>query len=219
MRKTVIALLLVVAMLMVSCKPGGAEVKEPTADEFFEAYYAQEAVRYVTESLVNAKDESGNIDKSNISLDTLTEAFTDASGLKRYSVTEVTEVTGNAKSKDEAENVVISFKYYTVSRTSKTTDWPDVSTYTNEPSTGVLAFSFKRNTETTEWTYKNIKLNFNPYKDGNTPSLNSTETTAFKDISITLDSETGKVASAAVAGVKLTGSEWTKVDAVLNVGH
>ena len=214
MRKTVIALLLVFAMLMVSCKPENT-VKEPTADEFLSSLYVVISCDSLTENLYKSLDSDGNIDKTKIGLVTVSDVFEDEEGLHRYTVTEITNATGTVKSEDEAENIVISFKYYVDSRESRQASWP--TTHEGEAETGVLAFSYKEADTSEGRAYSNLKLNFNPYKDGFAPSLKSEETTSFKAISFTFDKTREKLAdSASVEGVKLNDTEWAKVDPVIN---
>ena len=221
MRKTVIALLLVFAMLMVSCKPENT-VKEPTADEFLSSLYAAIVCEgLIYDPIVHEKaiDSDGNIIKDKVAAVALTNYLEDSEGLNRYHVTEITEVSGKVKSRYEAEDVVIRFKYYAESRENKQTEFKCNHTAENEK-TGVLAFSFKATETESETTYTNIKLNFNPYKDVSMPSVTSAETTSFKSISYTFDKTEGKLAdSASVEGVKLNDTEWAKVDPVINAGH
>jgi hypothetical protein len=166
--------------------------------------------------------------KEEIGLVTMSDVFEDQARLNRYRVTKITSFSGTVKSEDEAENVVIEFEYYPQTRTSKTESWPEIITDVNDakyvaPSTGTLAFSYKFNKVNNggvyEYTYSS-KLNFNPYKNGYAPTLDSAETTTFKDISITIDPNAEpSVTSASVEGVKLNDTEWAKVSAVINVGH
>ena len=210
MRKTVIALLLVIAMLFVSCKPENT-VKEPTAEEFLPSLYAKGICMDLLDILNKAKDDSGKIDTTKINVDdsdaSMSYVFQNIDELSRYHVTEVTSVTGTVKSEKEAENVVISFKYYRETRTEGG-EWP--TTHEGEASEGVVAFSITEEITGTEYNYSNIRLNFNPYKDGYTPSLNSAETKVFKSISF-VSSDGDKLDSASVEGVKLNDAELEKV--------
>lgn len=218
MRKIFIALLLVIAMVMVSCKPAEAEVKEPTADDFFTSFYAADACGDLTSNLFKSKGEDGNIDTSIVSTYSMSSVLEDSATLTRYHVTEVTEVTGTVKSEYEAENVVIRFKYCVETKENKSSEYKCNHNEENTKS-GVIAFSYKKEQTTKEMSYSNIKLNFNPYKDGNATSLNSEETTYFKSVTLTFGSDDKPVSSVEVDGVKLNDTEWAKVDAVINTGH
>ena len=230
MRKTVIAILLVIAMLFVSCSPnatenktpadggessGGAESKEPTAEEFFASFYAAVASEEFTYYLYQEKsyDSEGNVDKDKVSAIWTSNFFEDDTCLNRYTVTEITEASGTVKGRYEADNVIVKFKYYVESRETSTSDWP--KTHTGEEKTGGVALSFKYEETESGWAYSNIKLSYVPTRDGSLPALDNAEATSYKSISVTCGSD-GKATSASVDGVQLSDTEWAKVDAVIN---
>lgn len=225
MRKTVIAILLVVAMLFVSCSPNatenkksdGEETKEPTSEEFLTSYFASSACEWLAYEFISNKavDSEGNVIIDKFPKVALSYYFEGTDDLTRYHITEATEVSGTLKNRYDADNVIVKFKYYVESRENKDTDYTCNHTEANVK-TGFVAFSLKESYTETETTYSTIKLNFNPsYKDGDLPSLDSAEMTTFKNISYTTDT-TGKTTGGSVEGVQLSDTEWAKVDAVIN---
>lgn len=224
MRKTVIAILLVIAMLFVSCSPNatenkksdGEETKEPTAEEFLASYFASSACERLAYEFISNKaaDSEGNVIMDKVPKVALSNYFESNDNLTRYHITEATEASGTLKNRYDADNVIVKFKYYVESREDKEAGYTCNHTEA-DVKTGFVAFSLKESDTETETTYSTIKLNFNPYKDRDLPSLDSAEMTTFKNISYTTD-KTGKTTGGSVEGVQLSDTEWAKVDAVIN---
>ncbi len=225
MRKIIIVMLIVLAMLFVSCSPESRKEdakKEPTAEEFLTSFAAWVIPSDCTEKWLVSSDlgEGGKLNTTVVTADYLNEKIFEADGdaLKRLYVTEILSADGTVKkdstdSVHEANGVVIKFKYYVDTRTAIGSDWPE--THTGDEKEGYLAFSYKgsQSMDTAKGVMtveiSNLSLNFNPMTVEDVPSVDSSKVTAFKNISF--QRNTSGYVGASVDGVQLSQEEFNKV--------
>lgn len=230
MRKTVIALLLVIAMLFVSCSPESKKSEEttkpaetttpttptetttkgPTAEEFLTAYtngiFAYDVVSDIWTSLTEGSES--NLTTTAVNTDAikekLTTDFTDDEKQNRYNVTAITSASGGFTSAEEG-NFALAFTYDVETSTDGKT-WTKTEGQTGK--TGYLAGSCKITFGST-YSDTNISLNFNAYNLTSLPNLDTETATAYKDVSVTTSGsgESITVTAATLGGVALADSE------------
>ena len=222
MRRTLIAVLLVLAMLFVSCsaesrkseettKPAEPAATSPTARDFLSAYLSGlYSYNIVNELWKETKTEG----ETALSLDNVnTEVFRNFltgnldEETTRYTVTEITSASGTLKSSGEGSFALV-FKYTTDTKTGNASDWQ-----TGTERVGYLTGSCKMTWDTTSsnpsQSSSNASLNFNAYTVDALPDISTRTATSYKNTKL-YNSANG-FTRAELDGVALSDAELKKV--------
>ena len=214
MRKTIIAVLLILAMLFVSCSPESKKAEEttkpadtttptePTAQDFLSAYlsglYSYNIVYELWKETKAEGETALSLDKVN------TKGFRDFLNgnlddeTTRYTVTEITSASGTLKSSSEGSFALV-FKYTTDTKSENSSDWQTVA-----ESVGYLTGSCRMAWENSSQYCSNASLNFNAYTVDALPGISIQTATSYKNTKLY---STG----AELDGVALSDAEFKKV--------
>ena len=221
MRRTLIAVLLVLAMLFVSCSPESRKSEEttkpaepastsPTAQNFLSAYlsglYSYNIVNELWKETKAEGETALSVDKVNTKefrnflTGNLDEETT------RYTVTEITSASGTLKSSGEGK-FELEFTYDVETSTDGKT-WTKTEGQTGK--TGYLTGSCKIEwVESTSQSSSNASLNFNAYTVDALPDISTRTATSYKDTKL-YNSANG-FTRAELDGVALSDAEFKKV--------
>ena len=217
MRKTVIAVLLILAMLFVSCIPESKKSGEtkpadaaPTAEDFLSAYLSGLYSCTIVKKLC---EETGTTSETALSLEKVnTEVFRNFltgnldNETTRYTVTEITSASGTLKSSSEGK-FELEFTYDVETSTDGKT-WTKTEGQTGK--TGYLTGSCKiEGAESESQSSSNASLNFNANTGNALPDISTRTATSYKDTK--LYNSTNGFTRAELDGVALSDAELKKV--------
>ncbi len=168
MHKTVITLLLIVAVFCVSCSPESKDTAPaPTAENFLKMYFTCTRANDISSKIEKDLGKDGQnkftletIDKEKICSD-LTACLTTSSSKnlkKRFCVTSVTEAGGTFISEADVSNISFTFKYY--EEAQKTQDGEFVREQGAEEKTGYIRFSYKKTVANSTISVTDFACNF-----------------------------------------------------------
>ena len=222
MRKTVIAVLLILAMLFVSCSPENKKAEEttkpadtttpaePTAKDFLSAYLSGMYSYNIVNKLWNETKATGEtaLSLDNVNTDEFRNFLTGNldDETTRYTVTEITSASGTLKSSSEGK-FELEFTYDVETSTDGKT-WTKTEGQTGK--TGYLTGSCKiEGVESTSQSSSNASLNFNAYTVDGLPDISARTATSYKDTK--LYNSTNGFTRAELDGVALSDAELKKV--------